>query len=254
MNNSEKQKKTEITVFESFLKLHDNLSDVEPEYGESSDVICRIDDKVIGVDLCLIPNSEALEALESIKRKIVDETKKICIKKEVDNLHAVISFSSLVGPPNPHYRVSSLKREDRRRISENLADEIVKHSSNLKDSERCDFRPYDIPEIFKVYIQRNSVRSTKDYIWNIPNAGFVQRSAVKNIQSALDKKNGLYKKYMECCDECWLLLWADRSKKSQRFEFDEETRINMYKAKFDKVYYFELFACEIIELCVSDDK
>jgi len=250
MNRVDKEKENNKRIFEQFLKSDIFDKNISPDYGDKPDVIVEMQSKRIGIEITGLV-MDAKQELESIKGGILNETKMQCIDKGAENIQATVIFSPLVGPPNPAYRVLDLRTYDRLRISRNLAEQIIIKSRNLSDDQRVDFEPTDLPEISKVFLYKNSFTSTKEHRWQMDNADSVITSALNYLQDTFTSKADKIQEYLKKCDECWLLIHANRTKPSRRFKPDDEALSHIYETRFKRAFFLEQSYGKINELNTS---
>ena len=252
MNSADKETNENKMIFQQFLRLQGGIfdKDVPPVYGDKPDIIVDLPDKIIDIEITGLV-IDAKKELYAIKRKILEKARMHCVDKGVENLSANIIFSNLAALPNPHYRVSSLKKKDRHRIAGQLAEQIKTQTSNLSDEERIEFKPSNIPEIYKVFLHKSSFRSTKEHLWQIDNADFVITSALEKIQDTFKGKEDKISEYFKKCDECWLIIHANRTDPAQRFKPNDEALSHIYETKFKRAFLLERTHGKINELKIS---
>lgn len=78
--------------------------------------------------------------------------------------------------------------------------------------------------------------------WVKGNPAWVRPPHVLELQQTIDEKNSKYDVYRKRCDECWLLIAADKFNPAQGYEFTRDDRAlrHCYRAKFERVFFLEL--------------
>ncbi|OHB65236.1 MAG: hypothetical protein A2Y77_03020 [Planctomycetes bacterium RBG_13_62_9] len=65
---------------------------------------------------------------------------------------------------------------------------------------------------------------------------------VSELQRTIDEKNTKYDVYRQKCDECWLLIAANRFNPAQGYDFtlDGCPLTHCYASRFERVFFLEL--------------
>jgi hypothetical protein len=113
-------------------------------------------------------------------------------------------------------------------------------------------RPGDrIPEISHLSIYEGHSSWTKG------NPSLVGPPNVSELQRTIDEKNTKYGVYRQKCDECWLLIAANKFNPAQGYDFtlDSSALMHCYESRFERVFFLELGDMWLRELphSASDD-
>lgn len=84
--------------------------------------------------------------------------------------------------------------------------------------------------------------------WEVMEPGVVSVGFVPELQRAITKKNQKIQEYLKTCDQCWLLLVADRTKADQKFAFTQEMQDKVYESEFERTLFMEIAERFLMEL------
>jgi len=78
--------------------------------------------------------------------------------------------------------------------------------------------------------------------WSKENPSELGPPSVSAFQGTIAEKDAKYEVYRQKCDECWLLIAADRFNPAQGFDFsqDDSSLKRVYRSRFDRVFFLEL--------------
>ena len=76
--------------------------------------------------------------------------------------------------------------------------------------------------------------------WEVMEPGTVSIGFAPELQATITKKNEKIHEYLKTCDQCWLLVVADRTKADQKFAFTPEMQEYIYESKFEKTFFLEI--------------
>lgn len=79
-----------------------------------------------------------------------------------------------------------------------------------------------------------------DHRWKVWEPGTVIRNFISELQDTITKKNQKIDDYLKACNECWLLVVADRTRADQKFCWTPEMRNHVYESKFQKTFFLEI--------------
>jgi len=65
---------------------------------------------------------------------------------------------------------------------------------------------------------------------------------VSELQRTIDEKNTKYDVYRQKCEECWLLIAANKFNPAQGYDFtlDRYALTHCYGSRFERVFFLEL--------------
>jgi len=225
------------------------LDDIETDISRP-DFIVKLQNGSLGIEHTeLFKNDFAKLGLSSRARygnqeKIIKKARIQCEKNVVPPIWVRVRFSG----SNENYN-----RNDIERISESLASCIENHVSEAKSKIilKSDDLHKVLPEVSRIDVISRFINGTEwlsEHRWEIVSASWVKMDFIDELQQCIEKKNKLYSDYRKQCNECWLLIVADRSNPSQGFDISEKTLKYSYKSKFDRIYYLEIMHDHLVQL------
>jgi hypothetical protein len=75
-----------------------------------------------------------------------------------------------------------------------------------------------------------------------------QWTFLSELQDTINAKNKKINEYIKNCDECWLLVVADRTKADQRYCLTPEITSHRFVSKFRKTFFLEIAESDFLEL------
>lgn len=250
-----KQKKKEQLHFHLFKRLYKQFPDgkVYHQRGQRPDFLIEHSNGILGIEHTEIFKSKPTgqpynpQQQEGFLRKIVDQAKIICEKKGVDPLQVKVWFKGI-------NHITGTK--DQSKLSESLAEFVESWNKKSPDAHELLKPQAKIPEISQIDIRRGTLNGKiwlTSHRWSKEGAGWVKRQFIEELQKCLDEKNDKYEKYRKKCEECWLLVVANRSNPAQCFDIDfgGEVKAHNYYSKFDKTFYMEVMHRYLVKLNCS---
>jgi hypothetical protein len=76
--------------------------------------------------------------------------------------------------------------------------------------------------------------------WLVSELGFVTFDFAAELQTAIDNKNVQIDAYLSNCDECWLLVVADRFRGDQRYELTDKLEQHTFVSMFHRTFFLEV--------------
>lgn len=251
-----KQKNKEQFHFDLFKKLHKQLPNgiLHHQCKQKPDFLIEHSKGILGIEHTEIFKNKSPsqpytpQEEEGFLKKIIDKAKIICEQKKVPALQVKVWF-------NPIKHITGNKAQSK--LSQSLAELI--ESWNKKNSYPHELlKPKSqIPEIFQIDIRRGTFDGQTwltSHRWTKEGSGWVKRDFINELQKCIDEKNDKYEKYRKNCEECWLLIVADRSNPAQCFDIDfcGEVKTHSYYSKFDQTFYMEVMHEHLVKLnCTS---
>lgn len=101
-------------------------------------------------------------------------------------------------------------------------------------------------EILRIQLRR--VQRTEFVVWYAHQPWAVSELTVPNIQATIQDKELRLSEYRKNCAEVWLLIASEGLFPSSNFAFSEELRSHAFQTRFDRLFYFESFSGDILEL------
>ncbi|HSW00668.1 MAG TPA: hypothetical protein VLI39_10880 [Sedimentisphaerales bacterium] len=167
--------------------------------------------------------------LEGIQQKILHETKKLYIAQGGPPIVVTVWFI-------PGMRRTKPARGRSEGIAVELAQFITEWIRTPHSPDEWP-RPGDrIPEISHLSIYEGQSA------WMKGNPAWVGPPSVSDIQKTIDEKDAKYDVYRHRCDECWLLIAANRYNPAQGFDFsrDDSSLRYGYRSRFERLFFLEL--------------
>ncbi|WP_297478888.1 hypothetical protein [uncultured Photobacterium sp.] len=236
-----KKKKLERFQFDKFIQVT-KLQITDLIETESPDFIFNYSDKRIGVEVTEIKHPSKKE-IAGIQRSIVQRAKQL--SSDLPVIEVKISF---VKPVN--YRKGK-KEEIALHLIELVTDSIQEakdeNGSKYKVPLQHNSRELGIGAVYINYGICNGVSWLSQSRWSCIECGFVSLSFESLLSDYFELKNVKVSSYLSNCEECWLLIVSDCSKKDQMFRLgkDENT---VFKTEFSRVFFLELSSLKLNEL------
>lgn len=180
--------------------------------------------------------------------KIVNNARLQCEKWAVPPLRVKVWFRS-----TQHLR----GRSDQQQVSHALAN-IVREFTQ-ENTLNCFkwFKPESaLSEISQIGITPGTINGKlwlKSHRWSRVGPVRVRISFIRDLQERIESKNAKYQKYLRKCDQCWLLIVADKSNPAQAFDitYDDQVQAHRYESKFDRTFFMEVTERCLVELNFS---
>jgi hypothetical protein len=140
-------------------------------------------------------------------------------------------------------------KRDRELAAQGLVDFVLAHMPEMDQSATVDTwrrADNDLPWIRTIRLFRASVMTR--HHWWAAESGWVQTECGSALQGAIEEKNSKYSRYIQHCDECWLLVVASGGRPSGLFDPSEETRGFVYRSLFSRTFFMEAFTGRVLEL------
>ncbi len=259
MGSDEKKRRHERFLLDRFLKQRRlRPKSIEQPKPPNPDFIINLDGRMVGIEMTEIfirsdkstnhlQSTEGLllQEFESITDHIVSQAREIYFETNDTLVLSKILFS----------QVTRDKRK-RRQIAEMIAHKIQDMVSG-SSSKVVEWKPDVLDKEAKLlsetvaFIHIYRVPEERFARWTVMRAGLVVKLTPKHLQDRINIKSQKLKSYREDKNfgEIWLLLVADRTRPSQKFERRSDSSFNSLSSPFDKTFYYCYAADEqIVEL------
>ena len=210
--------------------------------NESPDFLFRTPHDILGIEVRRIfqetkKRELPLQSQESERRKIIQRAKQLCAS--LPPLAVSVHFSTY----------PSITKKDQLPLCKKIV-EIVRSHVQQKDAQIRIPNSTDSTELPDqvALIDILGLPESCNHIWSVPEAGFIQKDYVPDIQSVLNEKEQLLPKYLCKCDRCWLLVVSEGYAPSSLFEPSSETTQYLYESSFERVFYIDGFSKKVVEL------
>ena len=80
---------------------------------------------------------------------------------------------------------------------------------------------------------------------------WLRTNLTSEIQCRIDEKQGKYSKYIQNCDECWLLIGVNEWTPPEAVEITEETKSHVFSGDFQRLFFLKNIEGRLEELKIS---
>ncbi len=245
------KKQYERFLLDTFLATAKIDAEVVDDSSESPDVIIRVGQHAVGVEITEMFNENAgvsgsppLQARESFAQRIVNRASEIYRESGAQHAHVSVHFSLS----------SDLRRLNRDETAARLAAFVAAQalSPGQHVQWRHDYAADSLPDAIN-FVNMLGVPEPGMAHWSAPSAGWVAPMTSEILQARVDEKAALLPKYSTRVKTNWLLLVSDGAKPSQFFEPPTKEHASAVVSPFDRTFYFARFKSLVIELGASTE-
>lgn len=243
-----------LNRFRSSYKLFPEGKVTFAEEGEVPDLLVDTSDQVVGIEHTQIfrpPDSKVtLQAQEKHQDRIVAQAQQIFEERSKTLYSLTVGFNpDLVLRPSDEHKVAGHLAD--------LVDDIERNFDIAVGQGGCIHGwvyqqnglgkfPSGISELYVERVDRPGYA-----LWDAGHGGIVSELTAELIQERLTKKETKLTEYRGRCDKVWLLLVTDRNWTSSDFDIAESAVAQTYQSGFDKIFYFDVFRGDVVELSAS---
>jgi hypothetical protein len=195
-----------------------------------------------------VPGIPSLAELKGLHRGIVRKAERLATDQDLPPLHVQVLF-------HDHFYRYPNKGEQ---AVHGLFDTILRNLERILKMETGDSVNVDPPSPFvgiSMVLATTGTAYSKTWLthhrWEVMEPGLVTIGFARELQDAITAKNAKIDEYLKACDECWLLVVADRTKADQKFHFTSEMQGNVYESNFERVFYLEIAERFLTELTTT---
>jgi hypothetical protein len=223
------KRQMECEYFTSFRYFEPAIQSENVIHAEHPDFRVDVGGRVIGVEVTQLFKPASGRDVESTQERILEEA---CLKAQEQNLaaaHVTLFF-------NLHRAFGSATRS---RIAAAVVNVVAKHMPPEGQSIELDGKPGQPHEVDLILVNRVHTRAIGRWgrwEWLEPSTA---GDAARVIQARIDSKTEKLSKYLECCNECWLLLAADSFRASGRLAFDTACQSHIFLSPFARTYVLD---------------
>lgn len=240
----EVQKADEIRLVEQLRRRLGGVPDGTVESTFEPDVCVTSCEHRIGIEVTEIhqiakSRRDPSRIQESERSGVVRRACALAAEQGVPVLDVAVYFNEAV----------PIAKRDREVIARVLVDLVLAHTPEMEQSATIDtWRRGDnpLPWVRTVRLFRTNVMTR--HHWWAAESGWVQTDFSLELQDAIAEKNSKYTRYIQHCDECWLLVVASGGRPSGLFEPSEETRGCVYRSLFTRTFFMEALTGIVVEL------
>lgn len=236
-NSVERQR--EKYLFNIFQEQYQTFDDFK--HADVPDFLVFNDSETLGIEFTevykqSIRNGKTPREDEAIKERILNNAKRMCIKKNTPPLHVGVSFTK------------SIVKKREKVVTEELF-KIVKNNCPAEHGTVTVDNNFDgdMPNEFYSIIISN-ITGAKRHFWDSVEASFVDTNFSDQLQNRIDRKTERLSEYLKKCDRCWLVIVALGNNGSSFYEYSMEMEKSSYESPFEKVFFMEAFTKDLREL------
>lgn len=209
----------------------------KPDFRYQSDRL------IIGIEHTEIKRTNSVQGIQPLAqlkgthRKIVKKAEQIAMKQGLSPIHVQVLF---------HDRFYRYPNKGEKAV-QGLLDTVLTNLDKVLKTETGNSIRIDPPSPFvgisAIYVTSGTAYGKvwlPDHRWEVMEPGTVSTAFVPDIQNAITKKNQKIDTYLKTCDQCWLLIVADRTRADQKFAFTPEMQTHVYESKFEKTFFLEI--------------
>jgi len=187
----------------------------------------------------------SLAQLKGTHREIVKKARRLAVKQGVPPLHVEVLF-------HDHFYRYPNKGE---KAVQALLTAVTKNLDKILEKETGKYIKIEAPEPFvgisMIYVTSGMAYGKVwlvDHRWEVMEPGTVSTSFISELQDRISEKNQKIDNYLKACDECWLLIVADRMRADQKFHLTPEMQSHVYESKFQRTFFLEIAERFLLEL------
>ena len=220
--------------------------------GQKPDFRYRVSQWITGIEHTEIKSKKSvhektsLAELKGIQRQIVRQAKQLATKQGIPPIDVEVWFHDYFYryPNKGEKAVHALLTS----ITANL-DKILEteHGGGSVEIEV----PKPFVGISMIYAKSGKINGNvwlKDHRWKTIEPSWVMRGFLSELQDTISAKNQKIGNCLKNCNECWLLIVADRSKADQSYYLTPEMTDHMFTSKFKKTFFLEIAERFLLEL------
>lgn len=193
--------------------------------SESPDFLITMRRKIVGVEITALYTTPATAALEDTKDGVVAASQRAARELNFPPVNVTLFFNLR----------TPLRREDRERLGRKVAAVVKGHIPQPGQHFELDMVEGQPSEVDLILIYP-PLRSEGDWRWT--EAGRVRSDISQFVQSAIDKKNKKIVRYLEKCDECWLLIAVNSFRPSGKLRLSSKTGPS-FQSHFRRTYFLD---------------
>jgi hypothetical protein len=244
VNDSSTKKQYERFLLEQFFSASQISGLVVDASGEAPDLIVRIDERLIGVEVSELftPHTDGrgpLQAQEALAQRILAHASQLYRASGAQHAHVSVHFS-----PS-----SDLRRLNRDETASQLSEFV--QSQMLSPDQLVQWRPdyvtHPLPDAI-TFVNMLGVPEPGMAHWSAPSAGWVAPLTREMLQARVDEKAALLPKYKLRVATNWLLLVSDGAKTSQLLDPPSPRVASSIVSPFERTLYFGRFKGIVVEL------
>jgi hypothetical protein len=224
------------------------------DHSQKPDFRFRCGELITGIEHTEIKKSRSarqvpsLAHLKGLHRQIVRKAERIATEQGLPPLNVQVLFHGHFYryPNKGEETVNGLLRT----VLRNLDKVMKMETGNSVEIEP----PSPFVGISMVYVTPGTAYGKiwlSNHRWEVMEPGYVSIGFDSELQEAITKKNQKLHDYLKTCDQCWLLVVADRTKADQKFAFTPEMQEYVYESAFERTFFLEIAERFVTELTTT---
>lgn len=216
----------------------------DPSHLEEPDFIFRDGSLTIGVELTRLVqparlNEPSMKSQEEEQQRIVERAKNIAESKGLPPMWVTVYFAS----------ASFVGKSDRERLARHLFDLIVtngrwQYGPVLLRAEESEDENW--PE--EIAAAHLALMPGTTHHWVSSSAGFINEQFADELQTEINKKDCRLTTYLNKCDVCWLIVFAEWTGPSSFYLFTEDMQKQEFVSDFKRAFFADQSTAQVWEL------
>jgi hypothetical protein len=245
------KKTLERFFLDEFIAIYPDFPSGAITETERPDFLVQGESHVTGIELVRYVRGQgkgyggsAFRRNETLRQQIADEA-----RREFESSHSDPLMVHFLWRSGPH-----LRKADVPDIAASAATIVGQHVPQtlfgrirIAGNELLD----KVLEEFVSTISVMRVRNKQQALWSSIDAGFVSVPA-NELQELLASKNAKVPKYLQRCDEAWLLIVAEGGHISSTAELPEDVRHYHFRSRFHRVLFLDRTNRQVTTLTAID--
>jgi len=247
----DEREKFHLSVFSSLYCLPGEEL-LRQDTGQKPDFLYQAGKLVIGIEHTELKRTKSAQGKHSLAerkglhRQIVERARQHAIKQEIPPINVDVWF-------NDRFDRYPNKGE---KAEQGLLSTITTNLDKILASEYGNSTKIKVPDPFvgisQIYARSGRVHGKvwlKAHRWQVVGPSRIMlRSFLPDLQAAISAKNKKIDEYHKNCDECWLLIVADRSKADQCYYPPPDIQGHSFVSKFKRTFFLEIMERDLLEL------
>ncbi|RMG26378.1 MAG: hypothetical protein D6732_21325 [Methanobacteriota archaeon] len=228
-----------------FIKTYNDLPQGQIEFQDNPDLRIITPSQVVGIEHTQLINGEdsRLKSREVLEERVVQKAQQFFEQSSNAPIYVYTYFSS-------HAKIHKRRVVS---LAQSLADLVLRYLPEKGEQKeiQCWQLPHSFPaEIDSVYLYWYEKATYP--LWAVPMGGFVPNLTPEIIEGRIRKKEKLLEKYLQNCDEVWLLLVLDGHTPSGNWDVPNAVLETKYMTGFSRVILYDYFDGSYNDLQLED--
>jgi hypothetical protein len=225
--NRQDGRQIEHEYFGSFRYFESEIQSGSITHGDSPDFRVDVSGRVVGVEVTRLFKPEGRQDIESTQERILEEACRRAQEQMLPPAHVTLFFN-LHGP---------LDSAVRSRIADAIVRVVKERMPPVGESVEVERAPGQPHEVDLIMVNRVHCRAPGRWEWF--EFGAVEKDVARVVEEAIARKAERLSSYLECCNECWLLLVADSFRASGKLAFEDSCQSHVFVSPFARTYVLD---------------